>query len=191
MNKRIILFASGNGSNVEEICRFFEQDATVTISAVLSNKASAGVIKRVNQFGLEAVVFDKTSFTNGALLKKVEKIKPDLIILAGFLWKIGEDWVKAFPEKIVNIHPAILPKYGGKGMYGSHVHKAVKANGERETGITIHFVNEAYDEGATIFQAKVSISNQDTVDEIAAKVHQLEHRHFPLVIKQLLKTTAK
>ncbi|MCH1433492.1 MAG: phosphoribosylglycinamide formyltransferase [Flavobacteriaceae bacterium] len=191
MNKRIILFASGNGSNVEEICRFFEQDATVTISAVFSNKASAGVIKRVSQFGLEALVFDKTSFTNGTLLKKVEKIKPNLIILAGFLWKIGEDWVKAFPEKIVNIHPAILPKYGGKGMYGSHVHKAVKANGERETGITIHFVNEAYDEGATIFQAKVSISNQDTVDEIAAKVHQLEHRHFPLVIKQLLKTTAK
>jgi phosphoribosylglycinamide formyltransferase-1 len=157
----------------------------------LTNKASAGVIKRVDQFGLVAVVFDKTSFTNGTLLKKVEKIKPDLIILAGFLWKIGEDWIKSFPKKIVNIHPALLPKYGGKGMYGSHVHKAVKVNKERETGITIHFVNEAYDEGTTIFQAKVSISNQDTVDEIAAKVHQLEHRHFPLVIEKLLKTTAK
>jgi phosphoribosylglycinamide formyltransferase-1 len=107
------------------------------------------------------------------------------------LWKIGEDWIKSFPKKIVNIHPALLPKYGGKGMYGSHVHKAVKVNKERETGITIHFVNEAYDEGTTIFQAKVSISNQDTVDEIAAKVHQLEHRHFPLVIEKLLKTTAK
>jgi phosphoribosylglycinamide formyltransferase-1 len=188
MNKRIILFASGNGSNVEEICRFFEQDTTVTVSAVLTNKATAGVIKRVNQFGLEAQVFDKTSFTNGTLLKKVEKINPDLIILAGFLWKIGKDWVKAFPNEIINIHPALLPKYGGKGMYGSHVHKAVKVNCELETGITIHYVNEAYDEGATIFQAKVSISNQDTADEIAAKVHQLEHRHFPLVIEQLLKT---
>ncbi|MCH1433048.1 MAG: phosphoribosylglycinamide formyltransferase [Flavobacteriaceae bacterium] len=188
MNKRIILFASGNGSNVEEICRFFEQDTTVTVSAVLTNKATAGVIKRVNQFGLEAQVFDKTSFTNGTLLKKVEKINPDLIILAGFLWKIGKDWVKAFPNKIINIHPALLPKYGGKGMYGSHVHKAVKVNRELETGITIHYVNEAYDKGATIFQSKVSISNQDTADEIAAKVHQLEHRHFPLVIEQLLKT---
>ena len=125
---------------------------------------------------------------NNNLEIKLKKINPDLIILAGFLWKIGKDWVKAFPNKIINIHPALLPKYGGKGMYGSHVHKAVKVNCELETGITIHYVNEAYDEGATIFQAKVSISNQDTADEIAAKVHQLEHRHFPLVIEQLLKT---
>ena len=187
MTKRIILFASGNGSNVEEICRFFEQDLSVTVVAVLTNNLNAGVIQRVKQFGLKAEVFNKADFTEGGLLKKVIDLKPDLIVLAGFLWKIGNDWVNTFPNKILNIHPALLPKYGGKGMYGHHVHKAVKANGERVTGITIHYVNEAYDEGAIIFQEEVQLTDEDRVEDIAIKVHTLEHRHFPSVIDQLLK----
>jgi phosphoribosylglycinamide formyltransferase-1 len=191
MNKRIVLFASGNGSNVEQICRFFEQDATVTVQAVLTNKAAAGVINRVKPFGIEAEVFDKSSFTDGTLLAQVKNSNPDLIVLAGFLWKMGADWVKAFPKKIINIHPALLPNYGGKGMYGEHVHRAVRANGDQETGITIHYVNEQYDEGAVIFQAKVAISPQDEAAAIAEKVHQLEHRHFPEVIAQLLKIKAE
>ena len=191
MNKRIVLFASGNGSNVEQICRFFEQDATVTVQAVLTNKAAAGVINRVKPFGIEAEVFDKSSFTDGTLLAQVKNSNPDLIVLAGFLWKMGADWVKAFPKKIINIHPALLPNYGGKGMYGEHVHLAVQANGDQETGITIHYVNEQYDEGAVIFQAKVAISPQDEAAAIAEKVHQLEHRHFPEVIAQLLKIMAE
>lgn len=187
MTKKIILFASGNGSNVENICQFFEQDADVDVLAVYSNNPKAGVIQRLQPYGLAVTVFDKTDFTNGTLLKQIQKKQPDLIVLAGFLWKIGLDWVLTFPNKIINIHPALLPKYGGKGMYGQHVHQAVKDNKETETGITIHFVNEAYDQGTILFQEKVALNPEDTQEEIAAKVHQLEYLHFPEVISNLIK----
>tara|TARA_Y100000385_G_C12969873_1_gene583530 strand:+ start:289 stop:870 length:582 start_codon:yes stop_codon:yes gene_type:complete len=186
MTKRIILFASGNGSNVENICNFFEQNPSVSIVGVFTNNPKAGVIERAKQFNVEVHVFNKKDFTEGYLLEKVVKIKPKLIILAGFLWRIGEDWVKAFPKHIINIHPALLPKYGGKGMYGKHVHHAVKVNKESETGITIHYVNENYDEGAIVFQKKVVLTENNSIAQIAAKVHELEHRYFPEIIAQLL-----
>jgi phosphoribosylglycinamide formyltransferase-1 len=186
MTKRLILFASGNGSNVENICNFFEQNPSVSIVGVFTNNPKAGVIERAKQFNVEVHVFNKKDFTEGYLLEKVVKIKPKLIILAGFLWRIGEDWVKAFPKQIINTHPALLPKYGGKGMYGEHVHHAVKANKESETGITIHYVNENYDEGAIVFQKKVVLTENNSVAQIAAKVHELEYRYFPEIIAQLL-----
>lgn len=186
MTKRIILFASGNGSNVENICRFFQKNQKVTIVGVFTNNPIAGVIKRVSQFELKPQVFDKKDFTNGKLLSQVVSLNPDLIILAGFLWRISANWLSNFPRRIINIHPALLPKYGGKGMYGKNVHRAVKTNEEKETGITIHYVSEHYDEGAIIIQKKVSISEGDSEIQIAAKVHALELRYFPNIIDQLL-----
>ncbi|MGB0316722.1 MAG: phosphoribosylglycinamide formyltransferase [Flavobacteriaceae bacterium] len=188
MQKKIILFASGNGSNVEEICRFFQQDPNILVAGVYTNNPHAGVIQRLKPFGLEARIFNMSEFSNGGLLKEISDLEPDLLVLAGFLWKIGGDWVAKFPKKIINIHPALLPKYGGKGMYGNHVHQAVKANREKESGITIHFVNEAYDEGAIIIQKKTPLLESDTESQIAEKVHQLEHSYFPITIAELLKS---
>ena len=187
MKKKIILVASGNGSNVENICNFFEQDSEVSIVAVFTNNPNAGVLKRVIAYGLKGIVFDKESFSNGKLLQSIKRLNPDLIVLAGFLWKIGADWIRFFPKKIINIHPSLLPKYGGKGMYGSNVHKAVKENRENETGITIHFVNKEYDKGDFLFQSRVKISENDTLNVIASKVSELEHLYFPKVINTFLK----
>lgn len=185
--KRIVLFASGSGTNVENIVKHFTGNADVAVSCVLTNKRDAYVIDRCNKLGIPAFYFNKAAFTNSHLVLDILKcIQPDLIVLAGFLLKIPSDLVAAFPRKIINIHPALLPKYGGKGMYGKYVHTAVKAQGESETGITIHFVNEHYDEGAIIRQFKVSISEEDTVDQITAKVQSLEQNHFPQVIEEIL-----
>lgn len=191
MKKRIILLASGNGSNVENIDQYFQHYPEICLSGVFTNNPNAGVIRRAERLKLPIAVFDKKAFTNGDLLQQIKSLKPDLIILAGFLWKIGADWVGTFPNKIINIHPALLPKYGGKGMYGQYVHRAVKENKEKETGITIHFVNEAYDEGAILFQERVKVQAEDTVEEIAAKVQQLEHEFFPKVIHRLLQKEIK
>ena len=190
MKQKIILFASGNGTNAENICHFFERVPKVEIAGVYTNNSSAGVIQRLEPLGLQVEVFDRNAFQDGTLLSQIQNKQPTLIVLAGFLWKIGQDWVQAFPGKIINIHPALLPKYGGKGMYGQYVHQAVKDNRETETGITIHYVNEAYDEGAIIFQKKVSLHPNDSTEDIAAKVHQLEYTHFPKVIHSLLNKDA-
>ena len=190
MKQRIVLLASGNGSNVENICRFFEHNLKVEIAGIYTNNPKAGVIQRLQPLMLHVEVFDKNAFQDGTLLSQIQSQQPTLIVLAGFLWKMGQDWVQAFPDKIVNIHPALLPKYGGKGMYGQHVHQAVKDNRETETGITIHYVNEAYDEGAIIFQKKVSLQPDGSTEEIAAKVHQLEYVYFPKVIHSLLNKDA-
>ena len=186
MKQKIILFASGNGTNAENICHFFERVPKVEIAGVYTNNSSAGVIQRLEPLGLQVEVFDRNAFQDGTLLSQIQCKQPTLIVLAGFLWKIGQDWVQAFTGKIINIHPALLPKYGGKGMYGQYVHQAVKDNRETETGITIHYVNEAYDQGAIIFQKKVSLHPDDSTEEIAAMVHQLEYAHFPKVIYSLL-----
>tara|TARA_X000000950_G_scaffold149840_1_gene184720 strand:+ start:1218 stop:1793 length:576 start_codon:yes stop_codon:yes gene_type:complete len=186
MKQKIILFASGNGSNAENIFRFFEPHQDVEIAGVYTNNPKAGVITRLQPLKLQVEVFDRNAFQDGSLLSQIQNKQPTLIVLAGFLWKIGQDWVQAFPGKIINIHPALLPKYGGKGMYGQYVHQAVKDNRETETGITIHYVNEAYDQGAIIFQKKVSLHPDDSTEEIAAMVHQLEYAHFPKVIYSLL-----
>ena len=168
MKKRIILFASGNGSNAVNICQYFEHVQNIDVTEVYTNNSKARVINKLTFFGIKTNVFNKVAFTDGELLSEIKSKKPSLIVLAGFLWKIGSDWVKEFSNKIINIHPALLPKYGGKGMYGTHVHKAVKENHETETGITIHYVNEAYDEGEVIFQAKVTIENEDSIETISS-----------------------
>ncbi len=185
--KRIVLLASGSGSNVENIANYFKDNSKVTIAAVFTNKRDAKVLDRCNRLNISALYFNKQSFfKSDCLLNIIKGMEPDLIVLAGFLLKIPENFVVAFPNKIVNIHPALLPKYGGKGMYGMYVHNAIKSNNETETGITIHYVNENYDEGAIIYQVKTVVSNTDTPEDIAQKVHILEYDHFPKVIDQLL-----
>lgn len=185
--KNIVLFASGSGSNVENIVDFFHGDPEVNVHCVLSNNKEAKVFERCNRLHVSALYFNKHSFyKSDCILGLLRSIEPDLIVLAGFLWKIPENIIQDFPNKIVNIHPALLPKYGGKGMYGMHVHNSVKGNKETETGITIHYVNENYDEGAIIKQEKVKITAQDTPETIAEKVHQLEYEHFPKAIQKIL-----
>lgn len=185
--KQIVLFASGSGSNVENIIRYFQDKPNVTIAMVLTNKRDAKVLDRCNKLNVSALYFNKIAFQEtDCVLDILKGAHPNLIVLAGFLWKIPEKIIEAFPNKIINIHPALLPKYGGKGMYGPKVHKAVKENKETETGITIHYVNEHYDEGTIIHQAKTVIHPEDSADAIAEKVHALEYEHFPRIIAQLL-----
>ena len=185
--KRIVLFASGSGSNVENIVRYFQTKPNVTIASVLTNKRDAKVLNRCNRLNISSLCFNKIAFEQtDCILDILICANPDLIVLAGFLWKIPVKIIRAFPNKIINIHPALLPKYGGKGMYGSNVHKAVKENDETESGITIHYVNENYDEGTIIHQAKTNILPEDNIDDIASKVHALEYEHFPKIIEQLL-----
>ena len=191
MNQKIILFASGNGSNAENIFRFFEKNNNVHVLTVYTNNSKAGVINRFKTLGINVEVFNRKSFISGSLLKNVINQNPDLIILAGFLWKFGSDWVEAFNKKIINIHPSLLPKYGGIGMYGDNVYKAVKENCESETGITIHYINEFYDEGAIIFQEKVKLDKDDNLEDISYKTQKLEHKYFPKVIKDLLSGSIK
>ena len=191
MNQKIILFASGNGSNAENIFRFFEKNNNVDVLTVYTNNSKARVINRFKPLGINVEVFNRKSFISGSLLKNVINQNPDLIILAGFLWKFGSDWIEAFNKKIINIHPSLLPKYGGIGMYGDNVYKAVKENCESETGITIHYINEFYDEGAIIFQEKVKLDKDDDLEDISYKTQKLEHKYFPKVIKDLLSGSIK
>lgn len=185
--KRLLILASGSGSNAENIIKYGREQGHSEVVAVFTNKSTAKVLERCERLKVPAYFFSRAAFSDsGSFVEVLKSFAPDLIILAGFLWKIPEALVTAFPNKIVNIHPALLPKYGGKGMYGNRVHKAVRDNDETETGITIHFVNEAYDEGAIIFQAKTEIDSSDSPEIIAEKVHQLEYEHFPKVIEKLL-----
>lgn len=185
--KKIILFASGSGSNVENIANYFKLRNDVTICCVLTNKSDAKVIERCNRLEINALFFNRQAFSKSDfILNMLQSLEPDLIVLAGFLWKIPEVITNAFPKQIINIHPALLPKYGGKGMYGMNVHNAVKEQQETETGITIHYVNAQYDEGAIIKQAKAPIAINDTAEDIASKVHQLEYEYFPKVIDEIL-----
>ena len=186
MVKRIILFASGSGTNVENIIRFFKQNSQVEVVNVFTNNPNAGVIDRIRYTKIPTIVFDKEQLNSGALSKQLELLNPDLIVLAGFLLKIPFDFITAFREKIINIHPSLLPKYGGKGMYGDRVHQSVKDAGDKATGISIHYVNENYDEGSIIFQAKVEVAEEDSISQIAYKVHQLEYKYFPEVIQKIL-----
>ncbi|MDI1321924.1 MAG: phosphoribosylglycinamide formyltransferase [Algoriphagus sp.] len=184
--KKLAILASGSGSNAEKIMEHFQNSTKAKVALVASNKADAFVLERAKKFGVPAFTFTRKEMDAGLLLQKLQEEKIDWVILAGFLLKIPEDLIRAFPDHMVNIHPALLPKYGGKGMYGSLVHEAVKAAGDTETGITIHLVNEHYDEGKIIFQAAASVTPEDTPDTIAEKVHALEHRYFPEVIESLL-----
>lgn len=183
--KKIAIFASGSGSNAENIARYFQYSENLNIECIYSNKPDAFVLQRAAKFNIPTEVFNRDQFYNTNIVADSLKSKSvDLVVLAGFLWLVPTVLVKNF--KIINIHPALLPKYGGKGMYGDKVHKAVVDNNETESGITIHFVNEMYDEGDIIFQAKCEVLPGDTPDDVAQKVHSLEYEHFPRVIEKLL-----
>jgi len=185
--KKIILFASGSGSNAENIIKYFQEKKTAEVVAVFSNNPNAKVLEKASNLQVETYVFTKEELNSGKVLQKTNQFQPDLIILAGFLWKFPDDIVANYPNRIINIHPALLPKYGGKGMYGMNVHRRVFENKDSHSGISIHFVNENYDEGAMIFQAEVLVENCQTPEEIAIKVQELEHIHFPEVIEKILK----
>lgn len=183
----LAIFASGSGSNAENISRYFQSNKNVKISLIISNKADAFVHERAKLLNIESKTFTKQQFEfTSDVLEYLENKKIDYIILAGFLLKVPDNLLAAYPDKIINIHPALLPKFGGKGMYGDNVHKAVVASGEKESGITIHYINENYDEGAIIFQAKCEVLPTDTYEDVASKVHELEYEYFPKTIENIL-----
>jgi phosphoribosylglycinamide formyltransferase-1 len=187
--KKIIIFASGSGTNAENIIKYFENKAIATVVAVFTNNSNAKVIERAKNFQIPTEIFSKEELSSSNFLQKINTIQPDLIVLAGFLLKMPKNIIESFPNRIINIHPALLPKYGGKGMYGMNVHKAVVENKENETGITIHYVNENYDEGNIIFQKKVLLTKTDSPESVAEKIHELEQENFPAVIEKLLNLT--
>ena len=183
---KIVLFASGSGSNVENIIRYFQESPSIEVAFVFTNKQEAGVLERCKRLGVPAAYLNKAALDSPAFLEMLKNLNPNLIVLAGFLQKIKADWVTAFAGRIINIHPAMLPNYGGKGMYGMNVHEAVIQAREKESGISIHYVNEHYDQGALIAQYTVSVDPQDTPEQLAQKVQALEHQYFPMEIKKLL-----
>lgn len=192
--KRIVIFASGNGTNAQRIIDHFKGSTDAQVVQVLSNNKDAKVLDRANRHKISAISFNRTAlYSTNDILHLLQSIQPDLIVLAGFLWLFPEKIINEFPNRVINIHPALLPDFGGKGMYGRYVHEAVyafaKANKDKKTytGITIHNVTPEYDKGTYLFQAKVEVTQDDTPESIAQKVHQLEYEHFPVVIEKLLK----
>ncbi len=187
MIKNIAIFASGEGTNAQTIIDYFKLSNQVKIALVVSNKSTANVLNRAKNNNIATLIIDKHSFAEtNEVIDVLKNAKIDLIVLAGFLWMIPESLIKAFPNKIVNIHPALLPKFGGKGMYGMNVHKAVIEAKEKESGISIHFVNEKYDEGKIIAQYKCEVEENATAEDLANKIHLLEYNHFPKAIDELL-----
>jgi len=187
--KKIALFASGNGTNVQQIAEYFKNNNNVKIELIIVNKKDAYVRQRARDLGIEDIYFNREDFYNSnKVLDILMEKKIDFIVLAGFLWMVPQNILDNFPNSIINIHPALLPKYGGKGMYGHHVHEAVITNKEKESGITIHYVNDHYDEGQIIFQAKCEIMPNDTADDLAEKIHLLEKEYFPKIIESVLES---
>lgn len=185
--KKIAVFASGTGTNAARIIDHFLHHSTITIALIVCNKPDAGVVKIASQKNIPALIIEKEKFFRGdAYIKELKEKGIDFIVLAGFLWKIPVALIKTFPNSIINIHPALLPKYGGKGMYGQFVHQAVIDNKETESGITIHYVDEVYDSGKTIFQATCPVLTSDSAHSLAQRVALLEHEHYPKVIERLI-----
>lgn len=185
--KRIAIFASGSGTNAQQIAEYFKSRPDVEITLILSNNPEAGVISRAARYHIPVVLFENGAFyKSDRILQLLLNQSIDLVVLAGFMKLIPADLVTAFSGRMVNIHPALLPKYGGKGMYGSFVHEAVIAEGERESGITIHLVNEHYDEGNILFQASCPVYENDSPEDLANRIHTLEHEHYPIIIDKLL-----
>ena len=185
--KKIAIFASGTGTNAQKIIDHFRTKTAISVGCIVASKPKAGVLEIAKKEGLPFFVLKRKTFRDTThLLQQLAYRKIDWIVLAGFLWLIPSYLIKAYPNRIVNIHPALLPKYGGKGMYGMHVHEAVKLNKETQTGITIHYVNENYDEGQTIFQASCPVYESDDAQAVSQKVRLLEHEHFPIVIEKLI-----
>ena len=184
--KRISIFVSGNGTNLQRIADYFRGNSEVEIVNVVCNNPKAYAIERAKKLGIPVRMIAKTEFGSPEFVQEMVSLKLDLIVLAGFLWKIPEALIHAYPHQIVNIHPALLPKYGGKGFYGEHVHEAVVAAKEAFSGITIHYVNEIYDSGEIILQAYTALEPGETPDTLAAKIHKLEQAYFPVAIEHLL-----
>ena len=190
--KRIVIFASGSGSNAENIIKYFQKNKLAKVTLVLSNKSAANVLVRAKKLSVPSKTFNKSELINSDRIANILRNEaPDLVVLAGFLLKFPKTILKDFPNKVINIHPALLPKYGGKGMYGMLVHESVVKNKESETGITIHYVNENYDDGAIIFQKSFQLSENDTSESVAHKIHELEYEFLPKVIEEILKIKDK
>ncbi len=186
--KRIAIFASGSGSNAQKIMEYFKRNELAEVNIVLTNNPEAYVLQRADNFEIPTHIFNRKAFyQSDEVIKILQKLNIDLVVLAGFLWLVPPNLLEAFPDKIVNIHPALLPNYGGKGMYGDHIHRAVLAAREKESGISIHFVNEHFDEGEIIQQFRFKIDPNDQLENIRFKIQQLEHQHYPKVIEQVLK----
>jgi len=182
---KLAIFASGKGSNAEKIIEYFKNHRRIKVALIISNKKDAGVLGIALRHQIKTLLIGKDNFNHtDTYVQYLQNQGITHIVLAGFLWKVPDNLIQAFPKKIINIHPALLPKYGGKGMYGAHVHQAVINAGEKESGISIHLVDEEYDHGKTIFQAKVRVEANDTPDSLAEKIHVLEHRHYPEVIRK-------
>lgn len=184
---RLVIFSSGNGTNAENLIRYSQSEGYFEVVAVFCNNPGAYVIQRAKNLGVETVLFDKSQFSaTGFIFDKLLDLKTDWIVLAGFLWLVPDKIVKKWNNRIINIHPALLPKFGGKGMFGMNVHKAVIQSGEEQSGITIHFINDKYDEGDIVFQAICEVTKTDTPETLAQKIHELEYRYFPEVISQII-----
>lgn len=187
MQKNIVILASGSGTNTENIIRYFQSSDVARVVLVVSNKADAYVLERAKRLQVPSLVIPRDKFLeSGYVCSVLQEYHADLVVLAGFLLRIPDDMLAAYPQRIVNIHPSLLPKYGGKGMYGDKVHQAVVAAGEKESGITIHYIDGHFDEGVTIFQTKCPVLPDDTPEEVAHKVHALEYEHYPKVIERIL-----
>lgn len=185
--KHIAIFASGTGSNAQKIIEHFNTfECKAKVVLIASNKRGAGVLKIAEKENIPALIIEREKFYEDAYLDELDKYKIDLIVLAGFMWKVPDNLIRSYPNKIINIHPALLPKYGGKNMYGSFVHEAVLKAGEKESGITIHYVDEIYDHGKILFQAKCKVGEEDTPETLAQKVHVLEHQHYPQIIEDII-----
>jgi phosphoribosylglycinamide formyltransferase 1 len=185
--RRLAIFASGSGTNAENIIRYFQSNRKAAVAILFCNNAKAYVLQKAQKHGIKTYVFSREEFYNTDTVEKIlTELKIDLIVLAGFLWLLPEKLVKLFPHRIINIHPALLPKHGGKGHYGLKVHEAVISNKEEVSGITIHYVNDKFDEGEIIAQFTCAVNRNETPDSLAAKVHKLEYEHYPKVIEQLL-----
>ncbi|HSN10308.1 MAG TPA: phosphoribosylglycinamide formyltransferase [Hanamia sp.] len=187
----LIIFASGAGSNAQQIINYFKKDKKTNVALIVCNNPRAGVLQIAANEQIPVLLIQKDHFKETGYLAEIQKYDPDLVVLAGFLWKIPGILITHFPEKIINIHPALLPAYGGKGMYGSAVHTAVINAKEKESGITIHFVDDIYDHGKVIFQAKCNLNENETAETLAHKIHQLEHQYYPVTIDKLLKGSKK
>lgn len=183
--KRLSIFVSGGGTNLQRIAEYFAENPDVEIANVVCSNPNAYAIERAKNLGIPCKIINRAEFNSEDFAKELLDMNIDMIVLAGFLWLVPQYLINAFPNKIINIHPALLPQYGGKGFYGEHVHEAVVAAKEEFSGITIHYVNEHYDSGDIIFQAKVALEEGETADSLAAKIHTLEYKHYPEVIEQL------
>lgn len=187
MTQNIAVFASGSGSNAENLVNYFRESPSIKVQLIVSNKADAPVLERAKRLGVRFAVFSKNEFENGKkILSLLNDFDIHFIVLAGFLLKIPEELLHVYPDKIINIHPALLPKYGGKGMYGDKVHQEVVLNKEKQTGITIHYINENYDEGQIIRQVVCEVSEDDSPADVATKVHALEYQYYPRVVEQII-----